>query len=67
MTNLEKFISLGGSIEECLIGVFVCFGENKMRIPLDYFSSDDPDKIAVLDYYLDILPRIYKEKDVLHI
>lgn len=61
MTSLEKFISLGGRVEECLLGVFVCFGDKKMRIPIDYFNSDDPDKITVLDYYLDILPRINKE------
>lgn len=58
MTTLEKFISLGGWIEAKRNNLFICFGENKMRIPVEYFYTNDPEKTTVLDYYLDIMPQL---------
>lgn len=57
--SLERFVELGGKLECMGNNTYLLFADKRMRIPSHYFTSTSVDEQEVLDYYLDMMPKIY--------
>ena len=57
-TTQERFINLGGKFEVGIHYTHVIYNHYKMKIPNEYFLSTDVTHQEVLNYYLDMMPKI---------
>lgn len=64
-SNIEKFISLGGKFEVGVYNTYLIYDNYQMRIPNGYFISTDKDYQDVLNYYLDVMPKIKEQSGVI--
>lgn len=62
MNNIERFKSLGGTFELSGEWVNVIFNNMSMHLPAKYFSSTYIAEQEVVDYYLDVIPKIYNNR-----
>lgn len=57
-TTQERFINLGGRFEVGIHYTHLIYNNYKMKIPNEYFLSTDVAHQEVLNYYLDMMPKI---------
>jgi hypothetical protein len=60
--NIEKFVGLGGSFEVGIHCTDLLYSGKRMSIPNHFFTSDDSDCKQVLDYYLEMMPKLLDNK-----
>jgi hypothetical protein len=62
MNSFDKFVSLGGQFEADTYCTYLIYGGRSMRIPNHYFTSEDDVEKNILNYYLDMMPKIMDSK-----
>jgi hypothetical protein len=60
--NIEKFISLGGTFEIGIHCTDVIYNGKRMSVPNNYFTSTNEEHREVLNYYLEMLPKLMDNK-----
>lgn len=63
--SIDKFIGLGGRFEVGVHDTYLIYNNCQIRIPNKYFTSTDKEYKDVLNYYLDMMPKIGEQRGVI--
>ena len=61
----ERFINLGGRFEVGVYDTHLIYNNYKMKIPNEYFLSTSVEYQDVLEYYLDMMPKMLEQSAVI--